>query len=74
MTTYIGTTGNDYMPVSGNYSNLYGADGNDTLGSYMPGQDLIEGGQGNDDIYFDGAGVYGHLLEETAAIFFKAIE
>jgi Ca2+-binding RTX toxin-like protein len=57
--TYIGTTGNDTVTVG--YDYLYGADGDDTLGSNVAGLDIVEGGRGNDWIFIYNNADYGNL-------------
>jgi Ca2+-binding RTX toxin-like protein len=62
------------------YRNLYGNDGNDTLGGDQPGANLVSGGAGNDTVFvwgnpkaytvrmYGGEGndvCYGHLLNDT---------
>ena len=61
MATYIGTTGNDTKTSGFDY--LYGLDGNDRLAATAVGLDVVDGGRGNDFLYFGStnASTYGAI-------------
>ncbi|WP_461353598.1 Ig-like domain-containing protein [Bradyrhizobium sp. USDA 4454] len=48
---FYGDSTNDSVAPLAEYETLYGGQGNDTLGSSMPGSDYWDGGEGNDYLY-----------------------
>lgn len=61
MATYIGTINDDTVAANLLYDYIYGADGNDFLATAASGFDVIEGGRGNDTLFFSGPTALGNL-------------